>query len=138
MAKRKSDVRQDGDLYWFSLPKAAGLAGLTKKEMMRRADARELRTDPAVPEEYWFEREEIWALKMAKEARSEQWQARNPDGAKKRVKTSEQQEKEWEKISGARAQGWRPGGGGVSSHYEKVLLSEIAEANRKRKDQGPK
>ncbi|WP_293698190.1 MULTISPECIES: hypothetical protein [unclassified Sphingopyxis] len=138
MAKRKPDVRQDGALYWFSLPKAAGLTGLTKKEMMRRADARELRTDPAVPDEYWFEREEIWALKMAKEARSEAWQARNPDGAKKRIKTPEQQEKAWEKMSGARAQGWRPGGGGVSSHYEKVLLSEIAEANRKRKDQGPK
>ena len=75
---------------------------------------------------------------MAKEARSEEWKARNPDGAKKWVKTSEQQEKEWEKMSGARAQGWRPGGGGVSSHYEKVLLSEIAEANRKLKEQGPK
>lgn len=138
MAKRKPNVRQDGDLYWFSLPKAAGLAGLSKKEMMRRADAGELRTDPAAPDDYWFEREEIWALKMAKEARSAEWRARHPNGAKKRVKTPEQQEKEWAKMSGARAQGWRPGGGGVSPHYEKVLLSEIAEANRKLKDQGPK
>lgn len=138
MAKRKPDVRQDGDLYWFSLPKAAGLAGLTKKEMMRRADAGELRTDPAVPDDYWFEREEIWALKVAKEARSDEWHARNPDGAKKRIKTPEQQEKEWEKMSGARSQGWQPGGGGVSSHHEKVLLNEIAEANRKRKEHGPK
>jgi hypothetical protein len=48
MAKRKPEVRQDGDLYWFSLPKVAGLAGLTKKEMMRRADAGELRTDAMV------------------------------------------------------------------------------------------
>lgn len=138
MAKRKPDVRQDGDLYWFSLPKAAGLAGLSKKEMIRRADAGELRTDPAVPDDYWFEREEIWALKMSKEGRSAEWRVRNPDGAKKRVKTSEQQEKEWAKMSGARAQGWRPRGGGVSSHHEKVLLSEIAEANRKLKDQKPK
>jgi hypothetical protein len=138
MAKRKPDVRQDGDLYWFSLPKAAGLAGLAKKAMMRRADAGELRTDPNVPNEYWFEREEIWVLKMAKEARSDEWHARNPNGAKKRVKTPEQQEKEWAKMSGARVEGWRPRGGGASAHHEKVLLSEIAETNRKLKEQGPK
>lgn len=137
MAKRKPDVRQDGDVYWFSLPKAAGLTGLTKKEMMRRADACELRTDPALPDEYWFEREEIWALKMKKEARSEEWQARNPEGAKRKAMTSAQIERQWAKMSekmgtvGARR-------GGVSEHYEKILLSEIAEANRKLKEQGPK
>lgn len=123
MAKRKPDVRQDGASYWFSLPKAAGLAGLTKKEMMRRADAGELRTDPAEPDEYWLEREEIWALKMAKEERSAEWRARNPEGAKKRVKTPGQQEKEWAKMARAQPLGGR--GGGVSAHHEKVLLSEI-------------
>lgn len=124
MAKRKPDVRQDGDLYWLSLPKAAGLAGLTKKEMMRRADAGELRTDPAVLDDYWFEREEIWTLKLAKEARSAEWRVRNPDGAKKRVKTPEQQEREWAKMSSTKPLGGR--GGAVSSHHEKVLLSDIA------------
>lgn len=134
--KRKPDVRRDGDIYWFSLPMAAGLAGLTKQEAMRRADAGELRTDPALPDEYWFEREEIWALKMAKDARSAEWHARNPDGAQKRVKTPEQQEKEWTKMSRAQPPSGRGGGG--TSHVEKVLLSEIAEANRKLKEQEPK
>ncbi|UNU44604.1 hypothetical protein EAO27_19220 [Sphingopyxis sp. YF1] len=62
MAKRKPDVRKDGALYWFSLPKAAGLAGLTKKEMMRRADAGELRTDAIVQPDDRLARIDIWGF----------------------------------------------------------------------------
>ncbi len=132
MAKRKSDVRQEGETYWFSLPMAAGLAGLTQLEMMRRANAGELITDPKVTDDYWFEREEIWALKKAREARSAEWKQRNPNGAKKRVKTPEQLEKEWARQSEDLKKGRRQGGG-VSVHYEKVLLSEVVAAERKPK-----
>ena len=133
MAKRKADVRQEGETYWFSLPLAAGLAGLTQAEMMRRANAGELITDPKVTDDYWFEREEIWALKKAREVRSAEWRQRNPNGAKKRGKTPEQQEKEWARQSEDLKKRQRQGGGGVSAHYEKILLSEVAAAERKRK-----
>lgn len=126
---RKPDIRQVGDTYWFSLPMAARQAGLTKQELMRRAEAGQLITDPALPHEYWFDREEIWTLKLAKEARSEAWSKRNPNGAPERIKTKEQQEKQWAKIS----EEWGKGGrrdGPVSRHHVKVMLSGIHNKKR--------
>ena len=126
MAK-KPDVRQTGNTYWFSLPKAASLSGLTKNDLMRRAESGELKTDPSLPSEYWFDREEIWALKMAKEERSIAWRDRNKDRPIPPDKLKGRQEREWEKISEEWASGWI--GGGVSRHTVRVMQGE---SNNKR------
>ncbi len=124
MAKRLVDVRQVGDRFWFSLKKSAALTGIKKTELMRRGDAGELMTDPDLPEAYWFDREEIWALKLERDARLDDQKVKAA-ASRARPKTAKQLERQWAKLS--EDIGARPRGGGASTHHEKILLAGIAQ-----------
>ena len=124
-------VRQDADGIWLVASLAAQKSGLTKPELARRALAGALRfqaDDFGLPK--WYAEPQITALANDKAASDRAKPARA-----KRPPTDAQINARFGKKTAHVAIPRAPERlGPVVAHYEKVMLTEIAENNRKNKD----
>lgn len=134
---RKTDVRWDDERHWFRLPYAAHLAGRTKAEMLGLASDDSILWEQDSKAEYWFERLAILALQDGAKGAAQSLPRNSMAPKERKARTPAQLERQWAKQAAEMAKTNPKKGGGVSRHYEKVLLSEIAEAKRQRKDKGP-
>lgn len=135
---RKSNVRWDGERHWFRLPYAASLSGKTKGELLALAYSADILSEEDSKGEFWFERLAILAFQGVDNSGSKARAASKAVPAGRKPKTSAQLERQWAQQAVDLAKANPKRGGGVSRHYEKVLLSEITEADRERKEQGTK
>ena len=126
---KQKDVKFDGEAHWFSLPRAAALAGMTKPELTRRALAGELAyQEDRYGRPAWFAAPEIIALQTAaKEV--ERTKMQRQESQKPRQKTPRQLEAEWARISRDRDE-QRRDGPFLDAHLRQTLPSE--EPQRKK------
>lgn len=135
---KKNMVRWDGERHWFRLSYAAKLSGKTKGDLLAMAHGDGILSQEDAKGEFWFERLAILALQAASSKVDAGRAVSKTARAKPKPKTAAQLERQWAKQAAELAKANPKRGGGVSVHYEKVLLSEISETNRKAKDEGPK
>lgn len=129
MAKQPKLVRQDAEGIWLALSLAAGKAGLTKSELIRRADADNVRFQPDKNDKpAWFFEPEITT--MARQRRETEIakpvkQTRKPTDAQLEARMTRQ----WKEEAKTR----RYGGGPLGAHADRVMLYDIEQNNAKRK-----
>lgn len=126
MARKRQPklVKEQDGLIWLALRLAAEKTGLTKPELARRALAGNIRfLDDQYGKPIWLLEEDIHPLRVEKFQKLSTTEPR-----KLRAKSPAQLERQWEKISEDRPR--KSGMGPVSTHYEKVMLSNL---NKKKK-----
>jgi len=123
-------VKQDSDGFWLAVKLAAQKSGLTKKELARRANAGELRCQLDWRDEpEWYAEDQITALAIAhleaqraKAAKPKRQPTAKQIEARFRYKmpTHVPQQRGPERLTM------------MGEHFERVILTEIAENNKKK------